>query len=1008
MAAKIAVGAFSSVIGSLPLALTLEANMWFGSAVAAKDSRSRYRELLRSTFMSIISRTSELRSVEGILIGRMLGVCVTNNEWAAFLASIWLSSDMSPLVRSRCLLAFKALVQHKSTAENEAPATVDYQTVLPSIIAMMSDADSRVRSAAVACVKSLRSLHPVSFDMKRKQHVSKRNTALQQDIYKYDEFYGPTSDKLQYLPLDTESRFVHLLSMCADEISSDSLAIQAELGFVLNKGTISSKIGTDSKDVTHLKLNSQVRGSIVAYLISHISAADGVVPALQIRLLGVLESVVSTCFLEQLPQLISGHIHQLESASVLPQRDDVEDTLVRELFALCYSPSTVEQLVAGKGSKHWNEFLEFTAGVVLKLGNQTSDWTRKEFAQAYIQQVAFDRLASKFASALGAQAVSSLTACLFGVASRGSSYFVPEVSNVSLRQLFSAVPLDPNVAADEINAIAEKLAVDDSDSARSSKRHRGTRTADISSLVLPELATLLEYVQCSPQLSTEPLLVPSLFALLSVFVTDLSPSSSAGASHLFSADMAAPKQVSLEYIMQLVLTMLTRVVDEANTAGTSISESVIRVDVIIQAIRTSTSPQTHNQTLLLLAAVATQHPEIVLHHVMAIFTFMGANVMRQDDEYSFHVIQQTLEKVIPPLVRSEPGDHETAAARVARAGPVLRVFVDTLSHIPRHRRMALFTTLVRTMGADAYAPAVLSLLLERNVARILKSTGNKAEGPTKETEDTVAFALSLTHSLSALQQIGSVEMLVQYLHNLPAECAAPGEDATKAGNNAAVIEAAASELYIDLAHMNNKQLRTYRLVALDFVHRLLTSHQFIDKLSSVQDALETNARLSSSAEMLLKAITTLSSQYDQVSALGHLETPVAERAWKQAIQIAYNALDDVNNIMGQSTFVKTVTQLLGHRDLKVRRKVMALANRKLREFDIKRTGKDSPIIDSVLEMIMPIASIAEQKADSDLGSDDTREFLACKQAALLCIATASKKFAAARPNIFVSIVKMVS
>ncbi|KAJ2379870.1 snoRNA-binding rRNA-processing protein utp10, partial [Coemansia sp. RSA 2559] len=319
---------------------------------------------------------------------------------------------------------------------------------------------------------------------------------------------------------------------------------------------------------------------------------------------------------------------------------------------------------------------------------------------------------------------------------------------------------------------------------------------------------------------------------------------------------------------------------------------VIRVDVIIQAIRTSTSPQTHNQTLLLLAAVATQHPEIVLHHVMAIFTFMGANVMRQDDEYSFHVIQQTLEKVIPPLVRSESGDQQTASARVAQAGPVLRVFVDTLSHIPRHRRMALFTTLVRTMGADAYAPAVLSLLLERNVARILKSPGNKTEGPTKETEDTVAFALSLTHSLSASQQIGSVEMLVQYLNKLPAECAAPGEDATMAGNNTAAIVAAASELYIDLAHMNNKQLRTYRLVALDFVHRLLTSRQFMDKLSSVQDAPETNARLSSSTEMLLKAITTLSSQYNLVSALGHLETPVADRAWKQAIQIAYNVLDD--------------------------------------------------------------------------------------------------------------------
>jgi U3 small nucleolar RNA-associated protein 10 len=35
-------------------------------------------------------------------------------------------------------------------------------------------------------------------------------------------------------------------------------------------------------------------------------------------------------------------------------------------------------------------------------------------------------------------------------------------------------------------------------------------------------------------------------------------------------------------------------------------------------------------------------PEVILNHVMPIFTFMGANVLRQDDEYSAHVIEQVL------------------------------------------------------------------------------------------------------------------------------------------------------------------------------------------------------------------------------------------------------------------------------------------------------------------------------------------------------------------------------
>ncbi|KAJ2522320.1 snoRNA-binding rRNA-processing protein utp10 [Coemansia sp. RSA 2049] len=921
-ASGVAIATFSLVIGLLPSTLKLEANMWFGSATTFNDSKSRCRELLRTIFVLIASRSSELRSFDGILIGRLLGACV-GDEWAEFLASIWLS-DVDSLIRSRCLLAFKALVQHR-TASNETASNIDYQVVLPSIIAMMSDTDPRVRSSAVACIKSLKSLHPVFLDKKQKQYVSKKKPASQQDIYKYDEFYGQTSCKLQYLSLETESRFIHLLSMCADEISGDSLAVKAELGSILNKGVTSSTDNNESRHGSHLKLNSQGRETL------------------------------------------------MEKAS----------------------------------SKYWNAFLNSIAGVTQQQGSQTEGWTRKEYAQAYIQQVAFECLGSNFSSSLGPQAVSSVTTSLFGVAARGNSYFLPESSSISLRQIYSLVPLDPNVAADEISTIAEKLTIDDSDSSRSTKRHKGPRSAEGSLLVLPELATLLEFVQCSPQLSTEPLLVPSLFALLSVFVSDLSPSSSSATSHLASQDLAISKQVSLEYIMQLVLTMLTRIFDEANSLGTNIAESVIRVDVIIQAIRTSTSPQTHNQTLLLLAAVAAQHPDIVLHHVMAIFTFMGVNVMRQDDEYSFHVIQQTLEKVIPPLVRSDPGSIQTTAARVAQAGPVLRVFVDTLSHIPRHRRMALFTTLVRTMGASSYAPAVISLLLERNVTRILKSGGSKLEGPTKETEDTVAFALSLTHSLTALQQIESAETLVQYINILPAECAVAGVDPSM-DINAAAVEAASSELYIDLIRMNNKQLRTYRLVALDFVHRLLTSRQFTDKLHGIQDTTEINAGLSSSTESLLTVIATLSNQQDKLSSLGHLETEIAQRAWKQSIQLAYNVLDDVNNIMGQSMFVKTVTRLLSHRDLKVRRKVMALANTKLREFDIKRTGKDSPVIDTVLEMIVPIASIAGQTENADLDANESREFLACKQTALLCIATASKKFAALRPSIFTPIVKMIS
>lgn len=41
----------------------------------------------------------------------------------------------------------------------------------------------------------------------------------------------------------------------------------------------------------------------------------------------------------------------------------------------------------------------------------------------------------------------------------------------------------------------------------------------------------------------------------------------------------------------------------------------------------------------------------MLLNIMPIFTFMGSNIMRLDDAYSFRVINKTVEMVIPALIQ---------------------------------------------------------------------------------------------------------------------------------------------------------------------------------------------------------------------------------------------------------------------------------------------------------------------------------------------------------------------
>ena len=67
--------------------------------------------------------------------------------------------------------------------------------------------------------------------------------------------------------------------------------------------------------------------------------------------------------------------------------------------------------------------------------------------------------------------------------------------------------------------------------------------------------------------------------------------------------------------------------------------------MLVDALRDTASVQTHNHVLELLGAIATVHPDLVLNNVMAVFTFMGSKTVRQDDNYTFAVLEQVRQRV---------------------------------------------------------------------------------------------------------------------------------------------------------------------------------------------------------------------------------------------------------------------------------------------------------------------------------------------------------------------------
>lgn len=74
----------------------------------------------------------------------------------------------------------------------------------------------------------------------------------------------------------------------------------------------------------------------------------------------------------------------------------------------------------------------------------------------------------------------------------------------------------------------------------------------------------------------------------------------------------------------------------------NIDTSAIRTDLLVECIRNSSNARVQSTALLIISSLAEWAPELVLHSVMPIFTFMGSTLLRQSDDYSAHVVDQVI------------------------------------------------------------------------------------------------------------------------------------------------------------------------------------------------------------------------------------------------------------------------------------------------------------------------------------------------------------------------------
>ncbi|NXP79390.1 HEAT1 protein, partial [Ramphastos sulfuratus] len=485
---------------------------------------------------------------------------------------------------------------------------------------------------------------------------------------------------------------------------------------------------------------------------------------------------------------------------------------------------------------------------------------------------------------------------------------------------------------------------------------------------------ILELLQHKKKLRRPQVLVPALFNLLSRCLEPM-----------------ASEEENMEYTKQLILSCLLSICQKLSSAGGKISADILdkekfNVEVIVQCIRISKMPQTHHHALLLLGAVAGMFPDKVLHNIMPIFTFMGANVLRLDDTYTFQVINKTVQMVIPALIQAEDSDLSESSGTVEEVViKIIRVFVDALPHVPEHRRLPILAQLITTVGGEKFLWVLLVLLFEQYVTKTVTATSSADKDAVLEAD--TEFWISICCKFSVHSQLQSMMKIIQYLTELP-ENKEDDPGSKKSRTCKAKLKNQDGQLFNVESH-SDKQLRHFKYLSVSFMSQLLSAPNFVKKVVTAH-CFSTDHMKSLLLEDVLHYINTVASSVE-----ANVDKPTA-KFWRVLLNKSYDMLDKVNALLPTETFIPVIRGLMTNQLPSVRRKAMDLLNNKVQQ----RTRWQKSQILQLLELVPELIAIVQCKR-----KEEEEEQAINRQTALFSLKLLCKGFGTENPTPFVPVLK---
>lgn len=371
------------------------------------------------------------------------------------------------------------------------------------------------------------------------------------------------------------------------------------------------------------------------------------------------------------------------------------------------------------------------------------------------------------------------------------------------------------------------------------------------------LTAVLEFLLLRNDIGDMHDLIPSLFGSLRK-LTRMSAVGDKANTQAVSTKHVEGFHVS--YVQQLVLEVLEKIVNSTQ-AGVEkeTMEKLCEVDFLVEFIHGTTDVTSLNQSLSLLTTLARVSPDLVLEHVISVFSVMGETTLIQEDSHSYVVIEKLLAAVIPNWLE-----------KMKDPRLLLQIFVKALPDVPNHRRIPFLKTTLRLMQESTSLHILLLLLLESS----LSSKGaDMKSGKRKSVPDSDKATWLEDFSDTVCQEYEVSIRLPALLNLLNATQQEASVDAWKLKDKVVVLisnQLQKNGLSTELQSKENEALlRATVIKMLEEVLSLLqrASIEPVEKKTSFQNGMKS---LYENASHLLESITSLLSPGSFAEAIIHL------------------------------------------------------------------------------------------------------------------------------------------